>query len=183
MANKSKLSIGPAQLRLRVACTINDPRNGALFRYARGQMTGSKTPTPTRYLRHDEISPSVIPIYNKNFGVTKLIDNKAAIDKECDYYLQAALREYNLHLPQTIVYSGLRKIDLDGAIQQVTFSVGTSGGATTTASRNTEQFHYVLPYKERRLRENQREAWKAAGNVFNAVGNVMAWVKEKVGRR
>jgi hypothetical protein len=179
---KSKLTIAPAYLRLRVACTINDPKTGALVRYARERQTGSRMMTPTRYIRHEEISPSIIPNYNKKYVATKLTHNKKEIDKECDYYLVAAMKDYQLNLPQTIAYSGLWKIDLDGAIQQVTFSIGTSGGATTTVSRNTEQYRYVDPYKERRMQEIQRETWKTSGQIVNTVSKVWGWAKELVGR-
>lgn len=181
-AAQSKLSIGPATLRLRVACTINNPQTRALSRYERERRTGTRAKTKTRYLRHDEISPSIIPTYNSSFKVTKLTHNKAAVDRECDYYLDAAMREYQLKLPQTITYSGLRKIDLDGAIHQITLMVSSNSGANTIVSRNTEQFRYTQPYKERRNRERTREQAAAAGNIVRAVWNVVAWVKEKVGR-
>jgi hypothetical protein len=180
--NKSKLNIGPAVLRLRVACTINDPKTGAPVRYARSRRTGTKAQTPTRYIRHDEISPGVIPIYNKSFIATKLDNNRKLIDRECDYYLDAALKDYELNLPQTITYSGLWKIDLDGAIQQVTFSVGSDSGAITTVSRNTEQYRYVIPYKERRMQEIQRETWRVAGGLVNAVSNALTAARAWVGR-
>ncbi|MFH1304283.1 MAG: hypothetical protein ABIK07_24785, partial [Planctomycetota bacterium] len=47
------------------------------------------------------------------------------------------------------VYAGLKKINLDGAIQQVSISRTTSGGMTTTIARNTEVNIYVPDFDER----------------------------------
>ncbi|WP_339730087.1 hypothetical protein [uncultured Gimesia sp.] len=47
------------------------------------------------------------------------------------------------------VYAGLKKIDLDGAIQQVAITRTTSGGMTTTIARNTEVNIYVPDFDER----------------------------------
>ncbi|QDV53830.1 phage major capsid protein [Gimesia fumaroli] len=47
------------------------------------------------------------------------------------------------------VYAGMKKVQLDGAIQQVAFSINTSGGMTTTVSRNQEVNIYVPDFDER----------------------------------
>jgi len=47
------------------------------------------------------------------------------------------------------VYAGLKKINLDGAIQQVAISRTTSGGMTTTISRNSEVDIYVPTFDQR----------------------------------
>lgn len=47
------------------------------------------------------------------------------------------------------VYAGLKKIELDGAIQQVAITRTTSGGMTTTISRNSEVNTIVPPFDHR----------------------------------
>jgi hypothetical protein len=72
--------------------------------------------------------------------------------RRADYYLKGLARQYQLSQAQTIEYNGIKRIDLDGAISQVTWSVG-SGGASTTASRGTEHDHWVPSYPARRRAE------------------------------
>ncbi|MEQ8636780.1 hypothetical protein [Gimesia maris] len=50
------------------------------------------------------------------------------------------------------VYAGLKKIELDGAIQQVAISRTTSGGMTTTVSRNSE-VNVIVPTFDQRQRD------------------------------
>jgi hypothetical protein len=59
-----------------------------------------------------------------------------------------------------VSYAGFRPINLDGAIQQVTWALDESGFARTRASRNREELLYVPSYKERRAMEKVREALK-----------------------
>lgn len=47
------------------------------------------------------------------------------------------------------VYAGLKKMELDGAIQQVAIQRTTSGGMTTTISRNSEVNVIVPPFDQR----------------------------------
>src|SRR5262249_36764923 len=49
-------------------------------------------------------------------------------------------------------YNGIRAISLDGAVRQVTWSVGPAG-AETTASRNTEHNVWIEPFPVRRRAE------------------------------
>ena len=58
------------------------------------------------------------------------------------------------------VYNGLKKIDLDGAIHQVTISRNTTGGMTTTVSRNSEVNPVVPSFDERQRRNALKEMIK-----------------------
>lgn len=53
-----------------------------------------------------------------------------------DEYLDFIERQVSIARPESVGYVGLKRIDLDGAIQQVTWSVGLYG-ATTRAARHT----------------------------------------------
>jgi hypothetical protein len=89
-------------------------------------------------------------------GVHKLFTNAPGIITESNYYLQAADLEYQTPTPQQITYAGLLPISPDGAIQQVTWSVSSSSGATTRASRNNEFDYHIPPFRERRFYEDMR---------------------------
>jgi hypothetical protein len=151
-----KLTVGEADIRLRVACVLKDKDTRAATRYERVRKTGVRLGTPTRWLRHDELTRNWVPEYGgSNFNVKSWAENSADLNVQCDHYLDAAMAEYRNEFPTTRKYAGLRPIPLDGAIQQVTFVVGPRG-CTTTASRNTEQLDRVFPYRFRRSQEKQR---------------------------
>lgn len=65
------------------------------------------------------------------------------------YYLHGHRRRYLLTGGSTRRYIGIIPIDLDGRRQQVSYSIGP-GGATTTASENTEHSHNIPSYPARR---------------------------------
>ena len=76
------------------------------------------------------------------------------LKRQAGYYLDAAEREYNQEYPQSVTYAGLQQLELDGAIQQVTYQCGPRG-FTTAASRNTEDLDRTPSYKEKRQMESQ----------------------------
>lgn len=109
--------------------------------------------------------------------VTKVTDNLKELNEELDHRLRAVDQEYQATLPQEIGYDGLKAIDLDGAIQQVTWSVSTETEATTRASRNDEFDPNVPNYEERRVRERIR------ADEVNELKRVAWKLKEEAGRR
>ena len=140
----------PPELYLTTACTLRDPKTMAPVRYTRPRVTGSSGNTTTHYESH----PEIVLAYVKGETV-----NQEAVDKECDYYLDAIMRQYQDVRPESATYSGLVDIHLDGAIQQVSYRIDASG-ASTTVSRNTELLTHVTPYAERRRQERLREDQK-----------------------
>jgi len=160
----TKLTITEPTVRLRTACTILDVNTRGPVRYAKKRATGGTFLTPTRYDRHDEIILTHVPTYDASYNVTAITKNDADVDAECDYYLDAIQAEYLPQGPLTMRYAGLRAINLDGAVQQLTLAIGKSG-ATTVVSRSTEQANRVLPYKERRRQEFNRSMERFAKAV------------------
>jgi len=155
----TKLTLGSATLRLRCACQILDKETYAPLRWV--EMRDYGTDVPYRLLRHDEMIFGIIPYYTTSYSVSGWwsYPDKGDFEAECDYYIDAAEQEYQLSYPQTVTYAGIRAIALDGAIAQVTWNVGPQG-ATTVASRNTEELSYTIPYRERRAIEAQRRTPK-----------------------
>jgi hypothetical protein len=150
----SSLTIGQPTLRLRVACPYRDSDTFAPTRYTRDRDESDEFDTPTRYIRHDEIVLTHVPVYDTEYDIQSVTTNRADVNKECDYYLDAAEQQYETTYPQTLKYVGLRDdIELDGAIHQIVFDVSRQG-TTTTVSRNDEQVHKFVSYKERRMLES-----------------------------
>lgn len=146
----------PAILYLRASCNIRDKTTGGILRYYYSRSTGGTFNTQPLYISHPEIQLNVIPVYGSS-GTYTLTYNYEDVNEECEYWLDAAMREYQTTRPETRRYAGMIQQDLDGAIQQVTYTVGQAG-TYTTISRNDEQLSRTLPYEFRRRRERERAA-------------------------
>jgi hypothetical protein len=149
------LTLEPALIYLKAAFSIRDFTTWAFVRHLRTFDYGTDFGTAPRVLKHDEIQEAFLPIFDNNDQLISLNSNTAAVDQECDYWLTAAQLEYDTSAPEDLTYAGLVPIALDGAIQQVTWSVGP-GGATTRATRNCEHSLTAPPYPLRRLLEQVR---------------------------
>ncbi len=152
-ADDGSRTYAPAILGLRTACTVRHYVTRVWDRaffdlvFEEGNWgTGPKV------LKHDEIVLTVVPTINSAGLVTQVTTNTAAVAREADHYLQAQNLEYQHQDARNITYIGLVPIGVDGAVQQVSWSIGPRG-ATTQASRNNEFHPAVPPYKERRLVE------------------------------
>lgn len=144
-----------AELILRCAVSVRDSRTLAWGRLTRKMdLDGPKFDTGPRLLPHEEIVLNVWPEYSDNRPV-RVRHNRKVILEECRYYLDQAQQEYQQSRPLERVYAGLLPISPDGAIQQVTWSVGPSG-ATTRASWNDEHSTTAPSYAERRAWERLR---------------------------
>lgn len=170
----------PAQLVLRCACSVRGPKTLAIERYVRWQDTGGAFGTQEKIVHHDEITFVVIPEYDADgysspqgtdVGAIQGDDprqfsavgtNKTDVDKECDFYLKEEIRQYENTEAVQLSYPGFRfDIQLDGAIQSLTFSFGQSG-ATTTATRNSEHLRAVKSYKQMRRQQQTKAVVRAA---------------------
>ena len=144
--------IAPAVLYLRCAVSPRNANTLAWDRHTFSLYYPDPVGTLPRILKHDEITLNVVPIWNPNAGGWSgtSYTNQPAVDAEASYYLAAAALEYQITEPQEREYIGLCAINLDGCIQQVTWSMSGSG-YTTRASRGTEWNPAVPSYRERRL--------------------------------
>ena len=173
------MQLAPARLILRTCFHVRHPETLALRRYTKVRSTGA-TNGKTRYLHHDEITLTVWGKYDDaSYDTTNetgipandersfefVTTNRSEVDKECDHWLDSAMLEYNTDVSHTARYCGLRgDIDLDGAVQHIVYIIGGSDGASTVASRNSENLLYTISYNDRRRIERGREAvrqsWK-----------------------
>ena len=78
---------------------------------------------------------------------------EAEAKKQAQYYLDAIEAEYRPVVPASFSYAGFQRIQPDGAIQQVTWTVDASGYATTQASRHREDVRLAPTYAEKRFNE------------------------------
>lgn len=86
------------------------------------------------------------------WSVAEKTTNQKEAERKAEYFATNEVLKFQLTMPQKRTYNGLKLIDLDGAIQQVT--VQFDGEAIkTTASRNTEHEVNLDPYAVRRVFE------------------------------
>jgi hypothetical protein len=162
-SNSTPASVGyePAELVLRTACTVLQAGTLGVSRYVRWKRTGANTGGAVHQLRREELIHGIVPNYSTNPGqyrsqVTSgnvpTTSNLAEINAQADYYITAALDDFDAKVPQARTYAGLKPINPDGAIQQVAWFVGPQG-AITRASRNNEQVDLSISFQERRLQQ------------------------------
>ncbi len=138
------LSILKANLWLRTSCLLRFPNDRRYSRRLEHRQI-SQNETKERVLRHEELYRTYIDAE---------LQDDAELKRQAGYYLTAAEREYEQEYPQSVTYVGMQQLDLDGAIQQVTYQCGPRG-FTTAASRNTEDLDRTPSYKEKRQMEYQ----------------------------
>lgn len=165
-----KVTIAPAQLVLRAKCHVRDPDTLAIKRHLLERSTGSNLGTRTRYIPLEEIVLTHVPTYDPaSYGtfpvagsvdpraVTDIATNLEEINEQCEQHIDRALAEYEQPLPRQVKAIGIVPIELDGAIGQVAYRVGSSG-ATTVAARNSEPLNLALGYRERRQSDAAQQA-------------------------
>ncbi|OHB81787.1 MAG: hypothetical protein A2W31_06575 [Planctomycetes bacterium RBG_16_64_10] len=109
----------------------------------------------TKHVRHDEIVLTKAPQFGPAWQFGGWTTNQVLVDAECRYYLENLDRDRGES--QNARYPGLVKVELDGAISQVTYTLG-SEGISTAVYRNDEDLRRVIPFGERRRMERDRDA-------------------------
>ncbi len=162
--NLAKVTPVEAQLVLRAKCHVREDTSLALVRHVHTRSTSSTLGTQPLYLKHDELFVTHVPTYdaskyaltpdgeNDPRTITSVANTTTEINETCDHYINATLATFTKPEPHQIRAAGIWPVDLDGAIEQVTYQVGTSG-ATTTVSRGSEPVNAVLGHRERRRAE------------------------------
>lgn len=158
--SKTSGDYAPALIWLECAFGVKDKDTRGYKRWTKEKQISDKPPRDpplVKVVRDDGFVYTNYQHYGDdgvNIGITT---NEAELNPKGDSYLKEAAAEFETRQPQEITYAGLVPIQLDGAIQQVTWSGGPQG-CTTRASRNTEHAHYVPSYKERRQLEQLAES-------------------------
>lgn len=153
----------PATLRLRTTCLVRDAITRGLVRGI-ATSTIRNVPQPvTIDLRHEEIQPYYYAKYSNDFAVTQLVTNENETALEVNHYLNEAVTRLSLStVPQDGLYAGwVFNVDLDGAIQSITWSLSAGGdqGPTTRIERAQDTGGMSgIPYKLRRQYQKQAEA-------------------------
>lgn len=151
--NPSIWQVGEATLKLVTSVNVLDPYTNApiCFEHEREFDDGQTFGTPTEIIRHEEIERQIQVLYFSDGTISGINDNQADAEAEADVFLDYAVLAYETKTPQSKTYTGLRAINCDGKVQQVTWEVGPSG-CTTKASTDTEH-SYVVPDIRQRIKD------------------------------
>lgn len=141
----------PADLYLTCSFTVRHQRDFSTHRHVVKWPTGGTRETGPYILKEESLGRTIRLVYNSAGVVTSVAKNDAEVLADATAVAQAASAQFATKTPKTITYVGIRAIPLDGAIQQVQWTVEAGKGATTQGSRGNE-FKLALPsYDERRL--------------------------------
>lgn len=153
----------PAQVILETGCNVRHADTNAIELYgADFVFPGIQRGTPPAIIHQEDCQLNVIGVYQPGTDIpVGIITDQEFSEVRARYYLAGAALKYQVTGAQTVGYNGLLPLLLDGAIQQVTWEVG-SGGCTTIASRNCEHAVYVPPFPVRRRAEYLAPAGVAA---------------------
>ena len=154
----------PTDLILETAVNVLDRETHAAVRYVkRFPVPGGTGDTELPILREDiKFYHRVNYVSTTEHEVNTVETNQTQCDAQAKYYADAEIAKFTLQQPQTRTYSGIYPITVDGAIQQVSWSISTSA-VRTTASRNTEHDEKIPPYNQRR-RESSLSLERMARN-------------------
>lgn len=149
----------PALLWLRVAFPVRyNQQEGSPLLYApiSRKMPGQPLKSGVEYIRAHDIRYWIGRVKDG-----PLRGNKEEYLKAAKQYLDAKQAEYDFDDSDSNSYCGFKDIDPDGAIQQVTFEVVSTGYASTRASRNKEEVYTGISYTERRIAEKTKALFDA----------------------
>lgn len=152
VASSGFMSQKSPRLLLETACLVSDPDTDQFVRWQeRLELGGASLP---EVMIRDDLAVGVIGKYGDgNILQGHTLLDAADTKARAEYYLLGMAAKYRLTAGDQRQYIGIHAIDLDGAIQQVTWVLGP-GGPTTLASRNSEHSPNIPSYPDRRKKEN-----------------------------
>lgn len=113
--------------------------------------------------RHD-LARTVVTKYDNNWVPNSADDNFDTVETELGFVYFAVLSRFISFPTLNVEYAGIIPIEVDGAIQQVTWKSGP-GGAITIAGRNVEHAYDVMASEEIRRIKDHDWAMKHMGAI------------------
>ncbi|ANS03337.1 hypothetical protein [uncultured Mediterranean phage uvDeep-CGR2-KM19-C37] len=150
--DSTTLGYAPAELYLTTSYSLRD-EDGVIVRLeVEQQMPGPRVGTGPLTIRRDEVSVTHRHLYSDSVRLVGRETNIDAARDEARRTLDAVESSFMTTESVDLQYAGIIPIDLDGAIQQVTWHVGPPA-ATTRASRGSEHEIDIPSYDQRRQQE------------------------------
>lgn len=162
------LIIEEPEITLRCGVNVRDPDTNQYVTLTRSQFFAGRDDAGLTVEKHDDIQLCTIPTYNDAGIAVKVDVLEQDPFQRANYYLGGMINRLQVEGSLLNVYNGIRAIELDGAISQITWDVGDGKGCKTTASRNYEHDLSVPPYPARRRAESLRAAVAPGGFMGQA---------------
>lgn len=150
----------PANIRLRVAVNVREAFTGAWIHheFPKGVPGGKKAdPNAIAYEVRDDTTVKYFINYARR-GI--LYSNLRASSRAAQHYLQIELAKYQATDSGGLTEAGFKKVELDGAITQITWEIDSAGFGRTRITRNRDELVATPSWKERRLFERIDRALK-----------------------
>lgn len=142
--------IEPANMHLLTSCEVRIPPTWSYLRWVHTvDVPGGDPSIGTRYVVKDDLVYEHRGIWNSNGILVGRKNNLSTLQPQIDYYAKAEVDSYQVPSSESRTYIGLLPIQLDGAINQVTWSI-SDRGTITQASRNSEHSTTIPPYAVRK---------------------------------
>lgn len=143
-----------AELYLRCSVNLKEEETRAFYRVFK-VIDGD----PTSFSKPQIIvKPDTVHQLYYDYDEDEWVDNLTDVEEAANYYLTEAIRDYVAQRTASAIYAGFPRIELDGSRASVTFTIDGNGHAKTSASLNIERYTNAPSYKERREREELKEA-------------------------
>lgn len=141
----------PPTLYLRTSCNVRDAETMGFIRdETRQDLTDAQTFTLPKYVKTEDVARKITYTFTGFGELDDYTDNLLDVLNQAKYVAKSTLQKMLLDDPQSFEYIGLVFIDMDGAIQQLTWTVDANGQATTQANRNKEDLVNTPSYAEQK---------------------------------
>jgi hypothetical protein len=148
----------PQQLYIYTSMHVRHPQT---LQYISGiwlRRFGPDTGAPPRHIIRSDLKAMYQAIRNVSkssgdnlFQLAEIQTNESEVARAADYYMKATqVSAGGEATVRTATFAGIYPISCNGAVHQVTWSVGLGQPPTTTVGVNTEYDYVVPPYPERR---------------------------------
>lgn len=138
----------PPKMWLRCSINLYDPNTREVQRYARDVVIDSTSPAGIAYEVREDIQPEY---YESRSGETVAWRNNInEITDELNFYLTQSRQQYQALPALSATFAGFVPLNLDGAIQQVTYSITESGEALSSVGRNVELSREAISFKKQK---------------------------------
>jgi hypothetical protein len=146
---------------LTVLAAYQVAKDGVAVRFGKGRDNdGPNYGGGVRLEIHEEIQREIIESTPDGFGIG---DNRAAVEREADFYLDSINAEYQVRPTAQIEVPLIHHFEPDGALRQIAWAFGAQGPAPTTVlAYNTELSSFEPDYRDTPAQRAQRVADAAA---------------------
>jgi len=159
----------PARIKLRCAISLRASDTRQWVRDSRTrQLNNPLLGTGDLVVIKDDIKPIYEANHDANYNFVNWSNNESDVTDQCDYYIDAIVSRLAVGPSQSRTYAGIMAAtDIDGAIQNISYSIGPGGTYATLNRLRDSGSSSVIPYTVRRALEKQREVQrKAEGTIF-----------------